>query len=90
MTIIGLKFNERGVDVSDAKIQETWAKSVAAERAARETDLQAALVEELAPAQATNELLKALERAQARVQEREDEAMGRALHERMGGRDESK
>jgi hypothetical protein len=47
-------------------------------------DLQQALVEELGPAQATDELLRALERVLAKRQAREDEAMGRDMALRLG------
>lgn len=48
-------------------------------------DLQQALAEELAPAQATNELMLALRRALDRVQAREDETKGAYLAQRFGG-----
>jgi hypothetical protein len=32
-TIVGLRFNDRGVETTDAEIQATWAAHVAAERA---------------------------------------------------------
>jgi hypothetical protein len=38
-TIVGLRFNDRGVDVTDAEIQATWRRAVEAERAARRQSL---------------------------------------------------
>lgn len=49
-------------------------------------DLQQVLAEELAPAEATNELIAAFQRAMARIQAREDETKGAFLAQRFGGR----